>query len=93
MDILIICLIGAIAGWLACYLLNVDTGSLLVDILIGIVGGYLGYRLFGNNLNITGNIWVNRVITATAGAAVIALVVKFVKLIMSPGRPAGDHKW
>jgi uncharacterized membrane protein YeaQ/YmgE (transglycosylase-associated protein family) len=81
MEILIICLIGAIAGAIAGAIVNSDSGSLLLDIVIGIVGGYLGYRLFGHKLDITGNIWINKVLTATAGAVILALAVKLLRRI------------
>ena len=75
-EILVICLIGAIAGWLAGALINFESGSILLDILIGIVGGYIGYRLFGSKLSITDNKWINIVITSTAGAAILGLIIK-----------------
>jgi len=78
-EILIICLIGAIAGWIAGALVGSDSDSFLLDILIGIVGGYIGYKLFGNRLSITSNLWVNKVITATAGATILALIIKLVR--------------
>lgn len=78
-EILIICLIGAVAGWIAGALVNSDGGSILVDIIIGIVGGYIGYRLFGEKLNITENVWINKIITATAGAVILALVIKLIR--------------
>jgi len=78
-EILIICLIGAIAGWIAGAIVDSDIGSFLLDILIGIVGGYIGYRLFGSRLNITDNLWVNKVITATAGATILALIIKLAR--------------
>ena len=78
-EILIICLIGAIAGWIAGALIDFESGSILLDIVIGIVGGYIGYRLFGSALNITGNHWVNWVITATAGAAILGLIIKLIR--------------
>jgi uncharacterized membrane protein YeaQ/YmgE (transglycosylase-associated protein family) len=87
-EILIICLIGAIAGWIAAMLVDYDSGSFLVDILIGIVGGYIGYRLFGYKLNITDNIWVNKVITATAGAVILALIIKLARRMIRRGRAA-----
>ena len=80
-EILIICLIGAIAGWIAGALINFDSGSILLDIVIGIVGGYIGYRLFGNTLNITGNHWVNWVLTATAGATILGLIIKLLRRV------------
>jgi uncharacterized membrane protein YeaQ/YmgE (transglycosylase-associated protein family) len=78
-EILIICLIGAIAGWIAGALINFESDSLFVDILIGIVGGFIGYKLFGEKLSITSNIWVNKVLTATAGAILLGLVIKVIK--------------
>ena len=78
-EILIICLIGAIAGWIASAIVNAGNGSLLIDILIGIIGGFIGYKLFGSQLNITTNIWVNYVITASAGATILALAIKLLR--------------
>ncbi|MCW3122422.1 MAG: Transglycosylase-associated protein [Flavipsychrobacter sp.] len=75
-EILIICLIGAIAGWIAAAIVNSDSGSLFLDILIGIIGGYIGYKLFGTSLNITDNIWINKTITATAGATILTVLIE-----------------
>ncbi len=82
-EILIMCLIGAIAGSIAGALVRSENDSLLVDIIIGIVGGFIGYKLFGSKLNISGNYWVNRVITATVGAVLLSLIIK---LLRRPGR-------
>lgn len=78
-EILIICIIGAVAGWIAGAIVNMDSGSILLDIFMGIIGGYIGYRLFGSELNVTGNLWVNKAITATAGATILALLLKLVR--------------
>ena len=85
-EILIICLIGAIAGWIAGAIVDSESGSFLLDILIGIIGGYIGYRLFGGKLNITDNIWINKVITATAGATILALIIKLARRAARPRR-------
>lgn len=66
LEIIIICLIGGIAGWIAGVMVDSDNKSVLIDILIGIVGGYIGYHLFGYNLSITPNIWVNKTLTSIA---------------------------
>jgi uncharacterized membrane protein YeaQ/YmgE (transglycosylase-associated protein family) len=83
MEILIICLIGAIAGGIAGAIVDSDSGSLLVDIVIGIIGGYLGVRLFGTKLDFSGNYWVDKTITATAGAVILALVIKMARRLMN----------
>lgn len=80
-EILIICLVGAIASWLANKLIDLDNGSFILDILIGIVGGFVGYKIFGNKLNITHNHWIDLVITSTAGAAILGVVIKLVKKV------------
>ena len=85
-EILIICLIGAIAGWIAGAIVNYDSPGIFMDILIGIVGGYIGYRLFGTKLNLTDNVWVNNVITSAAGATLLAIIIKVV-------RRADDHSY
>lgn len=78
-EILVTIIIGAVVGWLAGALVNTNTDSLLLDIIIGIVGGYIGYRLFGNKLNLTSNHLVNYIITATAGAAILAFGIKLIR--------------
>ena len=77
--ILIIIIIGAIAGWLGGALVNSDNGSLLLDIVIGIIGGYIGYRLFGAKLSITSSPLINEIITATIGAAILSFLIKLIR--------------
>ena len=77
-EILIICLIGAIAGSIAGAIVKTDTDGLLIDIVIGIVGGFIGYKLFGHRLHITGNVWVNKTLTATVGAILLSLIIKLI---------------
>ncbi len=84
-EILIICLIGAVAGWLAGAIVNSEGNSLLLDIVIGIVGGFIGYKLFGSSLNITSNIWINKIIVSTAGAVILALIIKVIRSATSRG--------
>lgn len=77
---LIIVIIGAIAGWLAGMIVDSDGGGLLLDILLGIVGGYIAVNyIFHGVLNLTGSHYVDLTITATIGAAVLALVIKLIR--------------
>ena len=91
-EILIICVIGGIAGWIAGLLVKSENDSVFVDIIFGIVGGYIGYRIFGSRLNITENIWVNKTITATAGALILSLIIKFVRRILAPRASASNSR-
>jgi uncharacterized membrane protein YeaQ/YmgE (transglycosylase-associated protein family) len=77
--LLIVIIVGAIAGWLAGMIVDAESQSLLLDIVIGIVGGYIGYRLFGGMLNLTGNHYVDLTITSTAGAVILAIVIKLIR--------------
>ncbi len=79
---LVTIIVGAIAGWLAGTLVQFDDSSLLLDIIIGIVGGWLGYKLFGHMLNVTGSPLINHIITATAGAAILAIGIKLIRKIL-----------
>jgi uncharacterized membrane protein YeaQ/YmgE (transglycosylase-associated protein family) len=81
MNLLIILLVGALAGWIAGSIVRSENNSFLLDIVIGIVGGWLGYKLFGHQLNITHSRFINEVLTATAGATILALGVKIVRKI------------
>jgi uncharacterized membrane protein YeaQ/YmgE (transglycosylase-associated protein family) len=79
-DILITCIVSAIAGWIAGALVNFNSGSFLLDILIGIVGGYIAVNwIFHGVLNLTHNHYVDLVITSTIGAAILSLVLKLIR--------------
>jgi uncharacterized membrane protein YeaQ/YmgE (transglycosylase-associated protein family) len=76
---LIMIIVGAIAGWLAGMIVDSESQRLILDILIGIVGGFIGYKLFGGKLNITQSGLLNDIITSTAGAVILALVIKLIR--------------
>ena len=69
-DLLLFLLIGAVAGWAAGQFMDKQSGSLLKNIIVGIVGSVLGGFLFGIlGLSATGII--GSLITATVGAVVL----------------------
>jgi uncharacterized membrane protein YeaQ/YmgE (transglycosylase-associated protein family) len=72
-SIIIILLLGALAGWLAGLITEGGGLGLLGNIVIGILGGFVGYWLLprvGVHIN-TGTPWLNYVLTAAIGAIVI----------------------
>lgn len=91
-DIIIICIIGGIAGWISEALLNSENENIFLSIIVGIIGGYLGYRLFGHGLYITDNIWVNKVITATVGAIIITFALKLLRMLFRYCRPVNRYR-
>ncbi len=77
--LLITIIVGAIVGWLAGNIVDSDSSSILLDIVIGIVGSFVGVKVFGHMLYLTSNGFVNSIITALAGAVILALAIKLIR--------------
>ncbi|MEX1191682.1 MAG: GlsB/YeaQ/YmgE family stress response membrane protein [Brumimicrobium sp.] len=76
MGILIAVIIGAVAGWLAGLIMKSNTGGLLFNIILGIVGGFVGNWLF-RELNVsTESSFLGELITATVGAIILILIAR-----------------
>lgn len=76
MGILIAVIIGAVAGWLAGLIMKSNTGGLLFNIILGIVGSFVGHWLFGV-LNVSAESTIlGELITATVGAVVLILIAR-----------------
>ncbi|MEO6540157.1 MAG: GlsB/YeaQ/YmgE family stress response membrane protein [Ferruginibacter sp.] len=79
-SILIILLLGALAGWLAGMVFQGGGLGLLGNIVCGIVGGFIGYWLLpklGVAIN-TGTGWLNYVLTAAIGAIVLLIIINLI---------------
>ncbi|WP_430387320.1 GlsB/YeaQ/YmgE family stress response membrane protein [Dyella sp. 20L07] len=75
-------LIGAIAGWLAGLMVKGSGYGLLIDILIGILGAFLGgwvAHLIG--LSVSGG-FVVTLLVATAGAVLLLVLLRVLKQLM-----------
>lgn len=75
-NIVIWCVIGIIAGWLAS--LVIGGGGLIRYLLTGIIGAFVGGFLFsiaGININL-GNAYINQVVVAAVGAIVVVLIAR-----------------
>jgi uncharacterized membrane protein YeaQ/YmgE (transglycosylase-associated protein family) len=77
-SILVFLAIGAVAGWIAGQLMKGGGFGLLGNIIIGIVGSFIGGFLFGRF--ISGGL-IGAIVTATLGAVVLLAVVKLLKKI------------
>ncbi|WP_373553250.1 GlsB/YeaQ/YmgE family stress response membrane protein [Haliscomenobacter sp.] len=76
MDIIYILIIGAVSGWLAGQIMKGGGFGLLWNIILGIVGSFVGGWLFGV-LNISlnvGSATVNTIIQSVIGAIVLLFV-------------------
>lgn len=77
--ILIIILIGAIAGWLAGVLVKGWGFGLIANIFIGIIGAFIGGLIF-RELGISiGSGILGSIIVATIGAVVLLLVIGLIR--------------
>lgn len=76
-NILIWCVIGILAGWIASF--AVGGGGLLRYLVTGLIGAFVGGMLLswsGLNVNL-GNPYVNQVVVAAIGAIVVVLIARF----------------
>lgn len=79
--LIIILLIGGIAGWLAGLVVRGFGFGLLGNIVVGIVGAFLGSWLFprlGVNLNLGGGM-LGSILFAFIGAVILLLLIRLIK--------------
>jgi len=77
MGILYTLIIGAVCGYIADVLMRDNGYGLIVNIIVGIAGSFLGTWIF-QELDIyvnTGYYWLNDIIVGASGAVVILFVV------------------
>jgi uncharacterized membrane protein YeaQ/YmgE (transglycosylase-associated protein family) len=81
--IIIACVVGAIAGWLAGLLVQGTGFGLVGDIVVGILGALIAAWLFpalGIALTIGGGL-LGSIILAFIGAVILLVIVKLIKQI------------
>jgi uncharacterized membrane protein YeaQ/YmgE (transglycosylase-associated protein family) len=71
-------IIGAIAGWLAGTLVKGRGFGLIVDIIVGIVGAFIGGWVFGL-LGLTAWGLLGQLCMATIGAVILLVIIKAIK--------------
>ena len=78
-SLLVILLIGAIAGWLAGKIVQGTGFGLVGDILIGIVGAFIASWLFPQLGLRLGTGIVAEIIAATIGAVLLLVIVRLIR--------------
>lgn len=75
MSLIIMLIVGGIAGWLASLIMRTDAQQgILLNIVVGIIGGVIGgYVLPMVGLHFDG--WVGYLITALIGAIILLAIV------------------
>ncbi|MEP7031488.1 MAG: GlsB/YeaQ/YmgE family stress response membrane protein [Pseudolabrys sp.] len=78
-SILIILLVGAIAGWLAGQIVQGTGFGLIGDIVIGIVGAFIASWLFPRLGVHLGAGLIAAIVNATIGAIILLVIIRLVK--------------
>ena len=78
-SLLVIIIVGLIAGWLASHLVRGTGFGLIADICIGIVGALIASWLFPRLHIHVGSGIVSRIIAATVGAIILLLILRVVR--------------
>jgi uncharacterized membrane protein YeaQ/YmgE (transglycosylase-associated protein family) len=79
-SIIIILVLGAVAGWLGGLVFQGGGLGLIGNIIVGIIGGFIGYWLLpklGLHIN-TGKTWLNYILTAAIGAVVLLALINII---------------
>ena len=79
-SIIIILVLGAVAGWLGGLVFKGSGLGLIGNIIVGIIGGFIGYWLLpklGWNIH-TGTGWLDYVLTAGIGAVVLLAILNII---------------
>lgn len=78
-NLLILILVGAVAGFVASHVMTGHGFGLLADILVGIVGAIIGWWLFVNVLHISlGTGLLSLILIAFIGALILLFVLRMV---------------
>lgn len=75
MSILIVLVIGAVAGWLGSQIWSGSSFGLIGNIVIGILGSFIGHWLIGERL---GTGIVGSILTGALGAIVILAILNII---------------
>ncbi|MEP7338159.1 MAG: GlsB/YeaQ/YmgE family stress response membrane protein [Acidobacteriota bacterium] len=78
-NIIILLVVGAIAGWLAGNVMRGGGFGLVGDIVVGIIGAFLGAWIFSQLGVSAGGGIVGLLITAFVGAVVLLLLIRLIK--------------
>ncbi len=71
-------IVGLVAGWLAGQVMKGGGYGILVDIILGILGGIVGSRVFGL-LGLHAGGLIGRIVVSFVGAVILVWITRLVK--------------
>lgn len=78
MEIVVILIIGLAAGWLGSMIYKGSGLGIIGNIVVGILGSFVGYWLLGKLGISLGTGWIGAILTGAVGAILILLVVNLI---------------
>jgi uncharacterized membrane protein YeaQ/YmgE (transglycosylase-associated protein family) len=79
-SIIVVLIVGLVAGWLAAKIVQGTGLGLIGDIIVGVIGAVIGNWLFTHfHIRIGVNFWVDAILTATIGAVVLLVVIRLIR--------------
>jgi len=78
MGILATLLIGALAGWLGSMIYKGSGLGIIGNIVVGIIGSFVGYWLLGLLEVSLGSGWIGAILTGAIGAIVILFLINLI---------------
>jgi uncharacterized membrane protein YeaQ/YmgE (transglycosylase-associated protein family) len=78
MEIVVILIIGAVAGWLGSNIYKGSGLGLIGNIVVGIVGSFVGYWALGKLGVSLGTGWIGAILTGALGAIIILIVLNLI---------------
>jgi len=81
-SLIVILIVGLVAGWLAAKIVQGTGLGIIGDIIVGILGAFIGQWLFAHfHVRIGVNFWVDAILTATIGAIALLVVIRLIRSI------------
>jgi uncharacterized membrane protein YeaQ/YmgE (transglycosylase-associated protein family) len=75
-SLIVILIVGLVAGWLAGKIMRGSGFGIIGDIIIGIIGAFIGTWLWGAlHLPVIANFWVSAIVISTVGACVLVFII------------------
>ena len=79
-SLIVILIVGLIAGWLAGKIMRGSGFGIIGDIIVGIIGAFIGAWLWNVlHLPVIANFWVSAIVTATVGALVLLFLLRLIR--------------
>jgi len=89
-SLIVVLVVGLVAGWLAGKIVYGTGLGIIGDIVVGVIGAFIGRWLFGQfhidrwitaNLHVHLGFWGDAILSATLGAIVLLLIIRLVRSI------------